>query len=355
MSTKDAKDEDDMTPEEREAWLKSHGITIETPEERKAAASGGVAPIILQLQGDDISKEIDGVELAFVPADTSQPIRPVKIPPGLLQPGTGDAAVNFVKPYFASNAASVDAALLQEQASKQFAGGNLDGLDFSKLTTGAMNAVASQGSVETFPLVRPADTNKYRGVYVYLDEVGMLKRLPTNSRATAIAESCGFNPPPTFHGDVFIGRVATRPMMTNVDFVVGTDTDRGAEWMKRAISENLAWQQEMNKIQGKSETQPPAAGTEGKAVQEAGFSFTQDDDEVEVTVEFDENIDKKEIKVKFLPKSVQVVYKGEEALNLGLFDKVDVEGCNWQLDGKTNLVLTMEKAQPGVMWPRIKT
>ena len=142
--------------------------------------------------------------------------------------------------------------------------------------------------------------------------------------------------------------------MMNVDFVVGTDTDRGAEWMKRAIAENLAWQQEMNKIQGKSETQPPAAGTEGKAVQEAGFSFTQDDDEVEVTVEFDENIDKKEIKVKFLPKSVQVVYKGEEALNLGLFDKVDVEGCNWQLDGKTNLVLAMEKAQPGVMWPRIK-
>lgn len=83
-----------------------------------------------------------------------------------------------------------------------------------------------------------------------------MKRLPTNSRATAIAESCGFNPPPTFHGDVFISRVATRPMMTNVDFVVGTDTDRGAEWMKRAIAENLAWQQEMNKIQGKSETQP---------------------------------------------------------------------------------------------------
>ena len=358
MSTpKDAEehDDDDMTPEEREAWLKSHGITIETPEDRKAAASGGVPPIILQLQGDDISEEIDGVELAFVPADTSKPIRPVKLPPGLLQPGTGDAAVDFVKPYFATNAASVDAELLKEQASKQFAGGNMEGMDFSKLTTGAMNAVASQGSVETFPLVRPADTNKYRGVYVYLDEVGLLKRLPTNPRATAIAESCGFNPPPTFHGDVFLGRCATRPMMANVDFVVGRDTDRGAEWMQRAISENLAWQQEMNKIQGKSETQPPAAGTEGKAVQETGFSFTQDDEEVEVTVQFDDDIDKKEIKVKFLPKSVAVVYQGEEALNLDLFDKVDVDGCNWQLDGKTNLVLTMEKAQPGVMWPRIKT
>ena len=147
--------------------------------------------------------------------------------------------------------------------------------------------------------------------------------------------------------------------MKNVDFVVGKDTDRGAEWMAQAVSVNLAWQQEMNNIQGKSDTQPPAAGTEGKAVQEAGFSFTQDDDEVEVTVEFDEDVDKKSIKVVFLPKSVKVTYKGEEdvslILSLNLFEKVDVDGCTWQLDGKTKLVVNMEKAQTGVMWPRINT
>ena len=142
-------DEDDMTPEEREAWLKSHGIQIETVEDRKAASSGAVAPVVLQLQGADVSGDIDGVELAFVPADSSKPIRSVKLPPGLLQPGSGDAATAFVKPYFASNTASVDAALLKDQASKQFAGGDLKGLDFSKLTTGAMNAVAAEGSVET--------------------------------------------------------------------------------------------------------------------------------------------------------------------------------------------------------------
>ena len=147
--TQPKNDEDDMTPEEREAWLKSHGIQIETVEDRKAAASGAVAPVVLQLQGTDVSGDIDGVELAFVPADSSKPIRSVKLPPGLLQPGSGDAATTFVKPYFASNTASVDAALLKDQASKQFAGGDLKGLDLSKLTTGAMNAVAAQGSVET--------------------------------------------------------------------------------------------------------------------------------------------------------------------------------------------------------------
>lgn len=355
MSAPPPKDEDDMTPEEREAWLKARGITIETVEDRKAAASGGVAPVVLQLQGTDVSEDVDGVELAFVPADTSKPIRSVKLPPGLLQPGSGDAAVNFVKPYFASNTASVDASLLKEQAGKQFAGGNLEGLDMSKLTTGAMNAVAAQGSVETFPLVRPAESNRYTGVYVYLDEVGLLKRLQQNKRATAIAESCGFSPAPSFYGDVFIGRVATKPMMMNVDFVVGKDTDRAAEWIQRAGAENLIWQAEMNKIQGNSDTQPPAAGTEGKAVQESGFAFTQDDDEVEVTVEFDEDIDKKSIKVVFLPKSLKVTYKGEEALNINIFDKIDVDGCTWQLDGKTKLVVTLEKVQTGVMWPRITT
>ena len=208
----------------------------------------------------------------------------------------------------------------------------------------------------SFPLVRPAEANKYQGVYIYLDEVGLLKKLPSNVRATAMAESCGYNnPAPQFYGDVFIGRVATRPMMKNVDFVVGKDTDRAAEWILQAVSVNLAWQQEMNRIQGKSDTQPPAAGTDGKAVQEAGFSFTQDDEEVEVTVGFDENVDKKSIKVVFLPKSVTVTYKGEEALNLNLFEKVEVDGCTWQLDGKTSLVVTMEKVNEGVMWPRINT
>ncbi len=125
--------------------------------------------------------------------------------------------------------------------------------------------------------------------------------------------------------------------------------------MKRAVSENLAWQQEMNKVTGKDgETQPTAAGTEGKVAQESDFSWTQDEEEIEIGVEFDEDIDKKAVKISFFPKSVLVTYKGEEALNLKLYDKVDVDGCTWTLDGKTCLVLTLEKVKGGVMWPRIK-
>mmetsp|Transcript_29106 Transcript_29106/g.63191 ORF Transcript_29106/g.63191 Transcript_29106/m.63191 type:complete len:352 (+) Transcript_29106:41-1096(+) len=345
-------EEEDMTPEEREEWLKDHGVIIEAPG---AATSPSTSAIIHQLRGDDVSNEIDGVQLALVPHDISQPIRSVRLPPGLTRPGTGDAAVEFVKPYFASNKSSIDASLLNDQAQKQFAGGNLQGLDTSKISIESMNAVAAQGSVETFPLVHPAESNKYQGVYVYLDEVGLLKKLPTNTRAAEIAASCGYNPPPSFYGDVFIGRVVTRPAMKNIDFVVGKDTDRGAEWMKRAVSENVAWQQEMNKVTGQAgQSQPSVVGSEGNAVQEFDFSWTQDEEEVEIVVEIDSDIDKRAVKVTFLPNSVKVEHKGEDALNVKLYDKIDVDGCTWTLDGKTKLVLTLEKGKSGAMWPRIK-
>ena len=116
-------------------------------------------------------------------------------------------------------------------------------------------------------MVHPADTNNYEGVYIYLDEVGLLKKLPHNTRASQFAIACGYHPPPNFYGDVFIGRVKTRPIIHNVGFVAGVDTDRNAIWMQRAISENLTWQQEVNRIKGtSSETQPAAIGTDGTAV-----------------------------------------------------------------------------------------
>jgi hypothetical protein len=68
------------------------------------------------------------------------------------------------------------------------------------VTASAMANATKGGSVETFSLVHPADTNDYCGVYLYLDEVGMLKGLPLNARATRFAVRCGFDPPPNFHG-----------------------------------------------------------------------------------------------------------------------------------------------------------
>ena len=69
--------------------------------------------------------------------------------------------------------------------------------------------------------------NGFTAVNLYLDEIGALKKLPTNSRGAALAAACGFVDVP-FYGDLYIGRVQSRQ---NLDFSL-TEMDSGAAWMK---------------------------------------------------------------------------------------------------------------------------
>ena len=102
--------------------------------------------------------------------------------------------------------------------------------------------------------------------------------------------------------------------MQNGNFIAGIDTDSNtATWMKRAVSENLTWQQEMNRIKGVSNgsveaTQPSMIGTDGIAAREESYKYTwtQDDDEIKITVPFTFKVIKLKLKVLFLPKSIKV-------------------------------------------------
>lgn len=365
--------------EDRLNYLKDRGVEISTPEEREAlrkANASSVAPILQQLSNlnlDNTGDDTESIKFVWVPADESKPMKTLLVPSSFLKENRGDAIPNFVKPFFAADKTRVDGSLLQKQATKQFTSGGQgssikgpDGkpvdIDMSKISTSAMNAVAAEGSVETFCLVHPADTNQYTGVYIYLDEVGMLKKLPVNKRAGGIGGACGYNPAPIFYGDVFVGRTQTKPKMANVDFEAGIDTDYGrAEWMRRAISENLAWQQAMNEATGKSPKlaqmeQPAHAGTEGSVAQESGFSWTQDEEEVEITLPMKISVNKKEVKVIFHPRKVAISYQGKSVEIIELFESVDVDGCTWTLNGdKTKLIITCEKADPDKIWPRIRS
>jgi CS domain len=358
MSSNEEEKDDDMTLKEREDWLKARGVQIENPRDRTAPRGPSV---IDQLMVDSGKGDVTGggenaIPFVFCPSDDTRPLQTVYLPASVAEGEPGDALPNYVKPYFASDRNSIDASMLREQATKHFAGGDLAQLAETKLSPAAMNAVAAQGSVETFALVHPADTNQFQGVYIYLDEVGLLKKLPHNPRASQIATACGYNPPPNFYGDVFIGRVQTKPNMTNVAFVAGVDTDRGAAWMQRAVSENLFWQQEMNQLTGQmGKTQPAQIGTDGKSAVEEQFEWTQDDDELEIVVPSDVAWDKKSIKITFLARLIKVKYQGEDKFTIPLYGTIDVDGCTWTLEGDNRLVITCEKASSGEMWPRIKT
>lgn len=367
MATEDSKKNDDMTVKEREQWLRDHGVLIETAEDRRrpqANSSEGVRSIGEQLSELDLAvaaqqpannndnEEVADIKFVCVPHDDSKPVRTVTLPSSLASK-SGDSLPKYIQPYF-GDSKSIDASLLEEQATKHFVGGDLEGQLATNVSAAAMNAAAAQGSVETFSLVHPGDTNHFMGVYIYLDEVGLLKKLPNNRRASQMAAACGFHPAPNFYGDVFIGRVQTKPIMANVDFVAGVDTSAEAEWMRRAVSENLAWQQELNKVTGRTgETQPAHAGTDGNVASEDTFTWTQDDDEVEFTVPFDSSIHKASVKVTFLSRMVKVKYAGDERVSVKLYGGIDVDGCTWTIDGN-NLVITCEKASSGEIWPRVQ-
>jgi len=363
---------DNMSPEEREQWLRDRGVKVETPEDRRktesilsgteGATTARPQTIVEQIQSLSISKDSspsdEGIKFVMVPHDTSKPLVQVVLPKRLVEAlGAGDIIPTYVKSYF-SDGKSIDDSLFKEQASKQQ---HLVGGDPEKLTSQAIANATADGSVETFPLVRPSSTNKNQGVYIYLDEVGLLKHLPNNQRASKLALQCGYNPAPNFYGDVFVGRVSSVPNLRNIDIETTDIIDTTSEWMVRAPSENVAWQQMLNEVTGgQGDSQPSVAGTDGVAAESTDglYSWLQNDEEIEITVSLSKKIEggssvnKSLIKVSFQMQKIIVKYSSETLLELKLYSKLDVDGCTWTLDsGK--LVVTAEKSNEET-WPRLE-
>jgi CS domain len=323
---------------------------------------------------------VDSISFVLVPADTSRPLeqRTVKRPPPGWSPG-GDYLVEYLITEFQCGGDNVDLSLLQQSATTTLASAGGNNTSVSQDT---LRQVAMQGSVETFSLVHAVPSNNFTAVNIYLDEAGMLKRMPLNTRATDwFAKRAGYqDPPPQFFGNVFLGRVVQRksiqtgrPMVVNESFVLGRDTALDAPWLQAAATDNLSYQMEMNKITGRTDQQQPkVAGQDGVAKTEAdGFSWTQTEQEIEMSIPLPTSssasdssagavsvVKTKDIQVKFRPLHIQVKVLNKELLAFALFEHVDPDGCTWTLDRKndtdvTLLSVTMEKAE-AAFWPRIK-
>jgi len=350
-----------MSPEERLAWLRERGVLVETPEERRA---GQVANALREAE-NLAAHEKTQVSFVLVPADTSQPLKEMvaQCPTSWKE---GDFLLEYLKPSFAGSADSVDLSLLQQTQTATLAGTSAPAV-----SDAALRQVAKEANVEVFSLVHPTESNQYTGINIYLDEIGLLKRLPLNTRATDFAKRAGYEPPPQFYGDVFLGRVrklpssggaaAGKPIQQHQSFVLGPDTDmNGAPWLKQAPTDNLEYQMEMNRITGRSnEQQPSVDGTDGKAKQEESFSWTQTEEELEVSVILpSKDVTSKQLDVKFRPQTLHVSCQGDVLAALHLFERVDVDGCTWTIDRsskdeKPKLVATLEKME-SALWPRIK-
>jgi hypothetical protein len=189
-------EDEDMGPEARMEFLRSRGIIVETVEDRKKAAEVAAT----QPPGLFLTAATGYFEIALYPCDDSLPISSV-----FVQQGAGDVLPSQLRPAFADGKELNSKLLSSQMAELKDSHKQLSTPNTPDVTAGAMQRAVQLGSVETFPLVHPAESNDFCGVYIYLDEVGMLKGLPLNARATKIAVRCGFDPPPNFHGDIYIG------------------------------------------------------------------------------------------------------------------------------------------------------
>lgn len=345
--------DEEMSLEERVAWLRERGVQIETSEERKRAQVANAIRKTENMVEDEIS-------YILIPSDTSQPLQELYYnPEEISNCDSGDILLEHLKTVMNRAKASkddIDIELLKANTSTTLAStSNL--LNDIKLSDETLRQVASEANVEVFSLVRPMPSNKFTGVNIYLDEVGMLKRLPLNKRASDYAYQAGYNPPPQFYGDVYLGRIQQRPTIRNVSIRLGADTALDASWLQSAASDNLMFQKDMNEITGRKDvTQPPIAGQDGKAKIENGYSWTQSEGELEVIVNLPADAKSTDINVRFHPQSLQVAYQKEPKLKIQLFERIDIDSCTWTLDkvvgDKRNVIISMEKVE-SAFWPRI--
>jgi hypothetical protein len=341
---------------------------IETPEERKADEAKSSTT-----NNDDSLQPTETILCVLVPADTSQPLQELsfQLPqnksstqqqqePSYMG-GGGDALIKHLKPLFSTQSDKVDLALFQQTNSSSSNQSTTIGMSSDALpqvSEAALKQVAQEGQVETFSLLHAIPSNKFVGVNLYLDEIGLLKRLPLNTRASNYAKAAGFDPAPQFYGNVVLSRIQKKNgiIVQHVSFTLGKDTTMDAAWLQKAAMENLEYQMEMNRLTGRGgETQAGVAGGEGVAKAEDGYTWTQTEEELELVVSLPTDAISKDIQVQFRPQCVVVRCQKEVVILLDLFERVDVDGCTWTLDKQKEertLVVTMEKME-AALWPRI--
>jgi hypothetical protein len=322
----------------------SQGIEISTAEERKLAQVTEA-----MRQADLLEQQQEEISYVLVPADSSKPLQQLQCK--RTKTTTGDVLLQHLKIVFAAGSENVDVGLLQQQPTQ-----TLTGQETPTVSDATLRQVAAEGHAESFSLVHPVPGNNFTGINMYLDEVGMLKRLPLNQRASDYAAQAGYNPPPVFYGDVYLGRVKQKPVVTNLPFLLGPDTAMTADWLRAAASQNLDYQHELNERTGRDALQPEVAGGGGVPAEEVGFSWTQTEQELEVVVKLPETATSRDVKVAFKPQSMQVTCGKNALVAEQLFERVDVDACTWTLEGEgedRKLIISMEK-QEDAFWPRIR-
>lgn len=328
---------------EKESWLRARGVEIESLSDRKKAAEEKAARQALHPL-DHVEGITRRVKYVRIPCDASKSFEQLEAI--LAHDAHGDVLPDVLAPKFAGGGA-IDGHAAREQAVRQLGQKGLE------LSQSAIDAVAQQGACETFALVRPSSTNGHRGIYIYLDEVGLLKSLPSNQRCNELAKACGFDGV-SFYGDMFIGSVLAEPSpMHNSDFSV-SEMDSSSQWLKQATSENVEFNQSMRQLQDAMREKGGMVGDLGgdgglPGGTGEGYLWSQTDDEVELTVDVPDGTKAKDLSITFKTQSMTVGLKGVGSTIVSiekLFRKTRPDESTWTVEsnkGSTKVIVTVAK------------
>ncbi len=275
-----------------------------------------------------------------IPCDDGEPYSEIDIP--IETNKNGDQLLQSLRIYFNKGSIGLDS--LKESASKQFSSEDVN------ITQATVEKMTELGSVEAFVLAHPNSSNKLCKVGLYLDEAGQLKRLAPNRRATALANTCGFNDVPLV-GDMFVGRLSSNNngQLSNVDFTLN-EVDSNAVWLKDIQKLNYEHGVSTGRVAMEGSEQANRGPVTNGEDSVRGFRWNETNELMEVCVTFPPDIVKvvsKDVKVKFGSKSLRVEVSNGGARQV-LLDvpllagAVRPDDSTWSISGR-DLEISMEK------------
>ena len=298
------------------------------------------------------------VKIVKVPCDESKPIKEISI--SVDEGRSGDQLPSRLQVYFGQGKVRVDD--VKDVASKQFSNQDIN------ISQNTLDKLSDMGSVETFPLAQPNEHNNNCKVSFYLDEVGQLKKLSPNQRASRFAELCGFKDVP-FVGDMFLGRVGPPPAggsrgPQNLDFSLA-EFNSDALWLKDVVKHNYEAGIATNKVAMESDLHSGEMSAEVEVAGAENVKWSETSDYLELSVELPEEIKtftKKDIVVKIQSTQVSIKVRNTSAAGAGellllwegaLAGSVSVDDSTWCINKRT-VEISLEKAGSSTgMWRKL--
>lgn len=282
---------------------------------------------------------------------------------------------------------------LQRMAKLHFSSGDFDGevrleavreqvrqgkVDPSMLSTEFMQSMRDMGAqVEIISLAIPHESNGYIGVSLYCDGSAIAKGRSENTRATAIARSCGYKDLRVL-GDAFISRYYDNESSgAEVEdwvrrSIAASECDVDAMWVRACATLNAGRNMSSFTSSGSMEKSLQALQGGGHETSsesydpDAKIAWSQSLEDLELVILFETVVAPKDVKIKFKPKNLHISVpesalpiltakeiEMKEKLQSGpdgaeLFDRVVTDDCTWCIekdkDGtKSKLTVTLTK------------